>query len=374
MDSLANIQKLSGPGIYSTTISRHNLKEIYISVYPNAGEQFPAMIDRLAHSLKTQNAEIVKFDVFGPLSESGAFIKYLENAFGRINWPVTWVEGNRYPGSGIAGIQVHAVSGVKVETIFLDAKPAARVFEDNLAKYCFIGNVNPDVSSVPRSEQARQTLEKLEKTLGLAGMKVSNIVRTWFYNADIVQWYAEFNAARTGFFKQKAIFGGLLPASTGIGGNNPAHSALIAGAVSIQTKQKNVIIREVLSPLQDPASAYGSLFSRAVEIVMPDHRCVLVSGTASIDISGKTAHIDDIDAQIAFTMKVVGAILASRKMGFSDITRSIVYLKRAKDIAAFNNYCQDHEKTGFPMIVLCADICRDDLLFEIEVDAISRSI
>jgi enamine deaminase RidA (YjgF/YER057c/UK114 family) len=111
-----------------------------------------------------------------------------------------------------------------------------------------------------------------------------------------------------------------------------------------------------------------------MEIVMPGHRCIMVSGTASIEASGHTVHIEDIDAQIAFTMKVVEAILASRDMSFSDITRAIVYLKRAKDIAIFNNYCRNHEKARFPVIVICADMCRDNLLFEIEVDAVAKSM
>jgi len=357
----------------STTISRRYFKGVYISIVPNADEKSPTMLDNLARSLRTQNAGIVKFDVFGSVCEFDAFFGSLENAFGRINWPVNWIEGNCSPGNAISGIQVHAVSGVTVETISLDAKPVARVFEDDFAKYCFVGNVTP-AASLPRGEQARQTLKKLEIALGLAGMNVSNILRTWFYNDNIVQWYAEFNAARAGFFKEKAIYKGSLPASTGIGGSNPEHSALIAGAVAIKPKQNAVAIQEVLSPLQAPASAYGSLFSRAIEIVMPDHRCILVSGTASIDASGKTVHLDDIDAQIAFTMKVVEAILASRNMSLSDITRAIVYLKREKDIAAFNNYRRNHEQAGFPVIVLCADICRDDLLFEIEVDAVAKSM
>lgn len=327
------------------------------------------MLDRLVCALP-RGEEIVKFDVFGPLREFEAFMKRLEGAYGRIDWPVGWVEGNGHPEGGAAGILAHAVSGAAVGTISIGAAPLARVFEDEFAKYCFIGNITPDTASAPRSEQAGQTLEKMEKALNLAGMKAPDIARTWFYNDDIVSWYPEFNAARAAFFRQSSVLDGPLPASTGVGGKNPAHSALIAGALAVRAKRNSTVVREVASPLQASASGYGSLFSRAMEISAPGQRRLLISGTASIDAGGKTVHIGDISAQIPFTMKVVGAVLASRKMDFSDITRSIVYLRRAEDIAVFNDYRRDRGY-AFPAITVCADICRDDLLFEIEADAVS---
>lgn len=369
----AAIEKQINPGMHVVTITRQGVKEVYITARPNTGEKLTSMIDRLTYLLQKQDARVVKFDVFGPIGEFSACMNSLRNAYGQLNWPVTWVEGSRYSESRTAGIQVHAVSGVPVETILLDSKPIARVFEDDFAKYCILGNVLSNTSSASQGEQARGTLENIEKALRLVGMDMSNVVRTWFYNNNIINWYTEFNAVRTRFFKQRAVFDGLLPVSTGTGGENPSHTAIIASAVAIQVKESGITVQKLLSPLQCSASEYGSSFSRAMEITMPDHRCILVSGTASIDVSGRTVHIGDIDAQIAFTMEAVEAILLSRGMGYSDVTRAIVYLKHAKDTSVFNKYCQNCKKLALPVVIIHDDICRDNLLFEIEVDAISKT-
>ena len=49
----------------------------------------------------------------------------------------------------------------------------------------------------------------METGLQLAGMEFTNIVRTWFFNYNIPDWYNTFNDVRTAFFKKKAVFNGL---------------------------------------------------------------------------------------------------------------------------------------------------------------------
>jgi len=367
----AIIDKHIGPGIDVMSLERSDLKELFITVNPDANEELSALINQLAQYLQEQDAKVVKMDIFGA---NDAFIeckKSMEKGFGQIDWPITYIEGDTCFGKKVAGIQIQSVSGVPVKTIYLNAYPIGRIFEDQFAKYCILGNIHPDNVSTSKEEQARQTFENMEKGLKLAGMDIKNIVRTWFFNKDILDWYKEFNSVRTKFYREKGIFDGLLPASTGIGGNNPAHAAIIAGAIAMQAKADNVILKEVPSPLQCPACDYRSSFSRAVKVSMPDHCRVFISGTASIDPEGKTVHIGNINAQIALTLEVVEAILKSLGMSYSDVTRANAYFKHTKDAPAFKSYC---EKYGLPAARVVAaqnDICRDELLFEIEVDAIS---
>ena len=103
---------------------------------------------------------------------------------------------------------------------------------------------------------------------------------------------------------------------------------------------------------------------------MPDHRRLYVSGTASIDKEGRTVFLDDTRAQVRLTMEVVQAILQSRDMDWADVTRSLAYFKRAEDAPLLGTYCRDNDLAPFPVIVAENDVCRDDLLFEIEVDAV----
>jgi enamine deaminase RidA (YjgF/YER057c/UK114 family) len=131
-------------------------------------------------------------------------------------------------------------------------------------------------------------------------------------------------------------------------------------------------IKEVASPLQCPAREYGSSFSRAVEMISPEQRRLLVSGTASIEESGKTVHIDEVEKQVSYTMEVVEAILVSRGMSFSDVTRGVVYFKQGPDTPAFENYCRQRGILDLPVLITNNMMCRDNLLFEIEVDAVSK--
>ncbi len=104
---------------------------------------------------------------------------------------------------------------------------------------------------------------------------------------------------------------------------------------------------------------------------MPDLRRIYISGTASIDEHGKSVFLDDTLAQVRQTMEVVQAILQSREMDWGDVTRSLVYFKQAKDAPLFEKYRQENGVPAFPAIVVENDICRDELLFEIEVDAVA---
>lgn len=95
-----------------------------------------------------------------------------------------------------------------------------------------------------------------------------------------------------------------------------------------------------------------------------------ISGTASIDPNGITAYVGDPDAQVALTMQVVHAILESRGMDWADVTRGLAYFKNAEDAPLFEKCHINNKLPLFPEVIAENCICRDDLLFEIEVDTI----
>ena len=355
-----------------TTIDQHGIKHTYITIHPDKKEPLSSLIDRLNYTLHKQKAAVVKFDIFGSLKEFDIFMDSLKNIHGQIDWPITWVEGNPCFDSKFSGLQIYAVSGTPVKSLFVDSKPIARSFEDNFARYCFLGNILPNIFSVPQEEQAYSVLENMEKALKQEGIDISNVVRTWFYNNNILDWYDDFNIARNRFFKERGIFDKLLPASTGAGGKNISGSALIASAIAVKAKKDGIVIQEVPSPQQCPAKEYGSSFSRAIGISTPGYRTVFISGTASIEANGKTLYAGNIDKQIEFTMKAIDSILLSRQMSHSDIMRSIAYFKHPKEALAFEKYFKKFDKPAIPALITQSDICRNDLLFEIEVDAVSK--
>jgi enamine deaminase RidA (YjgF/YER057c/UK114 family) len=227
----------------------------------------------------------------------------------------------------------------------------------------------PTSPALGRPEQAATVFTQMETVLVSAGMAFSDVLRTWFYNDDILAWYREFNGVRTQFFHEKKVFDGLVPASTGVAGCNALGAALLSGLIAIKSENEEVKAFEVPSPLQSPALQYGSSFSRAVELELPDCR-LYISGTASIDAQGKTVFLGDCAAQVRQTMEIVQAILHSREMDWGDVTRSLVYFKRGADAPLFEN---TGRRAASDVSGDCRrnDICRDDLLYEIEVDAIA---
>jgi enamine deaminase RidA (YjgF/YER057c/UK114 family) len=288
------------------------------------------------------------------------------------DWPVTVVGGEAGPG----GIRVRAVAGCKVETLRVDGRTVGTVYEDGHLRRCLLGGIHAGAGAFAKSprEQTVLTFEAMARALELAGMNFAHLVRTWFYLDDILTWYDAFNDARDEFFAAHGVFDRRIPASTGVGGLNPAGAAVVGELMAVQPLDDRVQMQAVASPLQPEATAYGSAFSRAVEITTPDDRQLLISGTASIDADGNTAHPGDAEAQIALTMDVVRAILESREMNWMDVTGATVFFKRQEDAQLFERYCAQHDLAQFPTLMTRCDICRDDLLFEIELDAATTEV
>jgi enamine deaminase RidA (YjgF/YER057c/UK114 family) len=107
-----------------------------------------------------------------------------------------------------------------------------------------------------------------------------------------------------------------------------------------------------------------------VEIGCAGFRRLLVSGTASIARDGKTEHIGNARAQIERTMQVVAAILESRRMTFADAAFAAAFFKRPADAPLFSDWLARRGQQSMPAVSACCDICRDNLLFEIELEAV----
>ena len=200
-------------------------------------------------------------------------------------------------------------------------------------------------------------------------MTVSHIVRTWLYLDGLLEWYDDFNAVRSAFFRERGILGRIVPASTGIGLPNARGAALVAGAIAIKPKTSAVQIQAIPSPLQCPAIDYRSAFSRAMEISRPGLRQLYISGTASIAPDGNSVHRDDPAAQVELTMKVVEALLRSREMGWSHTRRMIAYFREKSHFPYFEEWCDRRDLSNLPVVFSHATFCRDELLFEVELDA-----
>jgi len=365
---LADLQKSTSSGLQIIALNRGAYREYFMTSVPEGDECSQSLFQRMADAVRARKAHVISQEVFGMPDKNGAGIEMLKNTFGRIDAPVTWLEDGH--AANLCGAHLRAISGAEVKRLKLDGRVVGSVFEDDYAQYCQLGGLLPEREHISPAEQAEEIFEKMDAVLETAGMKFSHVLRTWFYNNNILDWYGDFNKIRDAFFHKKRIYEGLVPASTGVGGCNSAGTALVSGLLAVKAKNKAMQSCEVRSPLQSSATDYGSSFSRAVELDLPDHQRLYISGTASINPNGITAHIDDPEAQVTLTMKVVHAILESRGMTWSNVTRGLAYFKHAADAPLFGKYRINNNIPLFPVIIAENCICRDDLLFEIEVDAI----
>jgi len=347
--------------------SRH---EFTLTLEPRSGEDLVDLFRRLHLALKESDAKILKLMIYGPVRMAVTATEAMQRVFGEVNWPLTWVEGLPCHSACIAGIQAFAVKGGEVTRLTLGARVVGSVFEDGDARWCWLGGLGPGQNVGTRIEQTQRTLDQLQAALAQAHFSIGDLVRTWFFLDGLLEWYDDFNEVRARVYSPTKFRIGSFPASTGVAGRNPAGTALTLGAWAMQPLTTQAKVEEVSSPLQCPACAYGSRFSRAVEIQSGGIRRLLVSGTASIDPNGQTAHLDDVGAQIRLSMQVVEAILESRRLSFADVTRATAYFKSPTDTAAFAEWCDRRELRNLPVVNTGCDICRPDLLFEVELDAV----
>jgi enamine deaminase RidA (YjgF/YER057c/UK114 family) len=360
----------SSPGLELTGVETGGVREWHLTLRPLPGERPAEAVRRLSQALRREPSVIVRQEIFGPLPLHGEFLKELTHAFGAVTWPVNYVEGAGCTGAPWSGMNVLAVAGASWETIEHGGRVVGGSYQDKWARYVVLGDVRPTDTALPRTDQTRQVYDTMAAILREAGLKMSNVARTWIFLDDILSWYGPFNEVRTRFYREHGVFDGLVPASTGVGGRNPAGAALVAGVWAAEALDGAFAVQEVASPKQCPAPCYGSAFSRAVALVSPSLRRVMVSGTASIEPGGASVCGGDAEAQIDLTLEVVRAILVSRQMDFADVSRGVAYFKRAQDVQSFLAWQAQHGLEAWPVIRAQDDICRDELLFEIEVDAL----
>ncbi len=328
-----------------------------------------AVFNRLSHTLQEFDSTILNLTVFGSIDAYAAGMEAMRRVFGKIDWPLTWIEGADCGNLPIAGIHAVSLSGGKVQRIYFNDRVCATAFQDSAARYCLIGGLGPTRLPLSRAGQTQQTLEHLETILSSAGFSFQDIARTWFFLDDLLAWYPEFNQVRTETYSRVKFKTGSLPASTGVAGRNPAGLALALAAWAMQPTTPSTKVREIASPLQCPAPTYGSSFSRAMEISSALGQRLLISGTASIAPEGQTLWRDNVAKQVELSMQVVEAILRSRGLTFADLTQATAYFKHPSGLPAFTTWCQEN---NFPLRVVVptvCDICRDELLFEIEAEA-----
>ena len=124
------------------------------------------------------------------------------------------------------------------------------------------------------------------------------------------------------------------------------------------------------TPTLNEAPLYGADFARGMRIVETNKVALHVSGTASIDEAGRTAHPGDFEAQADRMLVNVAALLEGQGATFGDVVSAITYLKHPADAERLREKLHEAGFEGFPNVLVAAPVCRPELLCETEALAV----
>ncbi|HWJ35895.1 MAG TPA: Rid family hydrolase [Steroidobacteraceae bacterium] len=258
-------------------------------------------------------------------------------------------------------------------------------------RYCdelLFGSITVDEDGFDGSGSAallRATTTAYQEIFGvLKETQHRHLIRVWNYlpeinrEADGDERYRHFNSARqTAFLNSGRSTIGTVPAASALG--SPAGSPI--SIYFLASHQPPTMIE---NPRQTSAyyyppkfGTYSPTFSRACVLSESAGTNLFVSGTASI-VGHETIHRGDVAAQTRETLANIDALLdeANRVVGAAHYSleglKFKVYVRRASDLAAIESALAAALCASTSIVYLQADVCREDLLVEIEATGESR--
>jgi chorismate lyase/3-hydroxybenzoate synthase len=208
-----------------------------------------------------------------------------------------------------------------------------------------------------------------------------HLLRVWNYLPDInrhihgTERYREFNSARQHALRASGRpLSGNVPAASALGAR--PDSPLLVYFLAARTAPTFLENPRQTSAYHYPRQ-YGShspVFSRATLLRQPGSLMLFISGTASI-VGHRSLHVGDTAAQTRETLANIEALLAEANRiapgaRFSlDALACKVYVRRPADLPVIQAELHSALGADARTIYLQADICRQDLLVEIEAAA-----
>jgi len=245
-----------------------------------------------------------------------------------------------------------------------------------------VGHIQSNIYEGCR-KNSETVFESLEKLLMNKGFELNHIIRQWNYIENILaldyskQRYQEFNDVRSSFYKNLFSSTGY-PAATGIGMN--------CGGVIVEfvaVKSTDAVNLPVNNPEQVAAYGYSNdvlvgsnhkttpKFERARYLDLYGKKQLMISGTASIR-GEKTVGAGNPEEQTHVTIQNM------QRLYCADVLKSAagavlhpvygharIYIRNRNDYKIVKKTFRSYYG-NLPVVYLVADICRKDLLVEIE--------
>jgi len=298
----------------------------------------------------------------------------------------TYIEGRPCHEGTLAGLQVWTLDratadGLVVARTDRSGAVSAKVETPSGAVVFVSGVTGSDPrGSTDDAAAFREAFEGAERLLVANGLTFRNVARTWLHLPDLLAGYAALNQARSAFLRERELIVGegpvFLPASTAVGGRHCSGAGCLLDLVAVAPPG---LLAPLASTRQGPAIDYGSAFSRGMLVSgagrPANHHApvVFVSGTASIDPRGRSMHLGDPAGQIRETYRITAAVLRNVGCSFDGVASAVRYYSDLATWGAHRDLSARGLLPDLPAIDVLGTICREELLFELEVTAVGRS-
>lgn len=210
----------------------------------------------------------------------------------------------------------------------------------------------------------------------LQSMACTHLLRTWNYFPGITNpaghhtsRYSAFCSGRLQATQASSIGNRMYPAATVIGNQNDFLQVyFLAGntpGVAVENPRQT-------SAYDYPATDAPPLFSRGVLKAWGRRIHFYVSGTASI-VGHETQHVNDVGAQLNESISNVETLVVhandrhqTQLNAQDDLLYMKIYVRHGRDVPHIEKVLAARLPGTVPRILLRGDMCRDDLLVEIE--------
>lgn len=268
---------------------------------------------------------------------------------------------------GLNGIIVKAYSGKRCDFHYIREKGlpiGAYFFCGDIHFVTLAGFLAPRKESQKKSAGVYSAYTAALKLIEKRGFGIKDVCRFWNFLHDMPD-YKELNGGRDRCFSKRFLTS--YPAATGIQALHPAGAYYQLGLEAVRSESVDMRRETIHSLLQCDPWQYGPKFSRAVliEAKKDSLKKMYVSGTSSIDCAGRSVCLDNALENVTYVLSCVKHILQKKNMGLKNIAMSVIYCKTAELFKLFESIYAKR-KWDFPYVPLVTDICRKELLFEME--------
>ena len=299
--------------------------------------------------------------------------------------PVTLIPQHLLPIGGVA-MEVYALDGEANFQIKEQDGLCYGIVEGSDEKMLFVEGIPAYDFSASVHKQSQEVFAKLDALLSAYGFEVGDIVRQWNYIGNIVSYrdgkqnYQEFNDARSAYYAKSEWRNGY-PAATGIGSTE----GIIVGGIAFK-KANGAGVYPIDNPLQIAAHIYSKKvlidddenavkstpkFERAKLIETAGGVYCFVSGTAAIrgeeSVDPNSAELQTVKTieNIEYLVSKENLVRFGCKPYELKYAFLHVFIKHAEDYAAVKAVVE-RACPQVPTIYSVADVCRSELLVEIE--------